>query len=43
VIIVKAATAISKTYYIEKYKDGDFAAPDRWSSTNGVKPDASPP
>lgn len=42
VIIVKSATAISKTFYIEKYKEGDFAQPDCWS-TNGVKPDAAAP
>ena len=42
VVIIKSATAISKTFYLEKYKDGDFAAPDCWS-TNGVKPDIAAP
>jgi hypothetical protein len=42
VVIVKAATPISKTYYIEKFKEGDFAAPDCWS-TNGIKPDPAAP
>jgi hypothetical protein len=42
VIIVKSATAISKAYYIEKYKEGDFHQPDCWS-TNGQKPDPAAP
>ena len=42
VVIVKAAMPISKTYYIEKFKEGDFAAPDCWS-TNGLKPDIAAP
>lgn len=42
VVIIKSAMAISKTFYIEKYKEGDFAAPDCWS-TNGVKPDIAAP
>jgi len=42
VVIIKSAMAISKTFYLEKYKEGDFAAPDCWS-TNGVKPDIAAP
>ena len=42
VVIVKSAMPISKTYYIEKFKEGDFAAPDCWS-TNGLKPDIAAP
>ena len=42
VIIVKAATAISKAYYIEKYKEGDFNQPDCFS-TNGIAPDPASP
>jgi len=42
IIILKAATAISKSYYIEKYKEGDFNQPDCWS-TNGVAPDPAAP
>lgn len=42
IIIIKSATAISKTFYIEKYKEGDFAQPDCWS-TNGIRPDPAAP
>ena len=42
VIILKAATAISKSYYIEKYKEGDFNQPDCFS-TNGQVPDPASP
>jgi hypothetical protein len=38
VVIVKSALAISKAFYIEKFKEGSFAAPDCWS-TNGQVPD----
>lgn len=41
-VIIKAATAISKSYYIEKYKEGDFNQPDCWS-TNGQTPDPAAP
>lgn len=40
VVIVKAATPISKIYYKSGYVDGSNAAPDCWSA-NGVTPDAS--
>jgi hypothetical protein len=40
VVIVKAATAISKIYYKSGYVDGSNAAPDCWSA-NGLTPDAS--
>jgi len=40
VVIVKAASAISKIYYAGGYQDGSNAPPDCWS-TNGVTPDAS--
>lgn len=42
VVIVKSATAISKSFYIEKYKEGDFNQPDCWS-TNGQVPDMAAP
>src|ERR1044072_848740 len=42
VVILKSATAISKSFYIEKYKEGDFTQPDCWS-TNGVAPDPAAP
>lgn len=42
VVIVKSASAISKTYYIEKFKDDSFKQPDCWS-TNGLKPDPAAP
>jgi len=42
VIIVKSATAISKTFYLDKYKEGDFRQPDCWS-TNGIRPDPAAP
>lgn len=38
VVILKSATAISKAFYLEKYKEGDFNQPDCWS-TNGQMPD----
>lgn len=41
-VILKAAAAISKSFYIEKYKEGDFNQPDCWS-TNGVTPDIGAP
>lgn len=40
VVIVKAASAISKIFYANGYQDGSNAAPDCWS-TNGVTPDAA--
>jgi len=40
VVIVKAASAISKIYYENGYVDGANQAPDCWSA-NGVTPDAS--
>lgn len=40
VVLVDAASAISKIYYKEGYVDGSNAAPDCWSA-NGVTPDAS--
>jgi hypothetical protein len=40
VVLVKAASAISKIYYADGYQDGANAAPDCWSS-DGIKPDAS--
>lgn len=40
VVIVKAATAISKIFYANGYQDGSNQAPDCWSS-DGIKPDAS--
>lgn len=40
VVIVKAATAISKIFYAGGYQDGSNSPPDCWS-TNGVTPDAS--
>lgn len=40
VVIVKAASAISKIFYANGYQDGANAAPDCWSA-DGVKPDAS--
>lgn len=42
VVIVKSATAISKTYYIDKYKEGDYRQPDCWA-TNGQVPDPAAP
>jgi len=42
VVLLKSATAISKAYYIEKYKEGDFKQPDCWS-TNGQVPDPAAP
>lgn len=42
IIIVKSATAISKTFYIDKYKEGDYRQPDCWS-TNGQVPDPAAP
>jgi hypothetical protein len=42
IVILKSATAISKAYYIEKYKEGDFNQPDCWS-TNGQVPDPAAP
>lgn len=43
VIIIKAAMAISKTYYIGKFKEGEaYSRPDCWS-TNGQVPDAAAP
>ena len=42
VIVIKSATAISKSFYIEKYKEGDFNQPDCWS-TNGIRPDPASP
>ena len=40
VVIVKAASPISKIFYANGYQDGSNAAPDCWS-TNGVTPDAA--
>lgn len=40
VVIVKAATAISKIFYAGGYQDGSNSPPDCWS-TNGVTPDAA--
>lgn len=40
VVLVKAASAISKIFYASGYVDGSNAAPDCWSA-DGVKPDAS--
>lgn len=40
VVIVKAASAISKIFYANGYQDGSNAAPDCWS-TNGMTPDAA--
>lgn len=40
VVIVKAASAISKIFYAGGYQDGSNSPPDCWS-TNGVTPDAS--
>lgn len=40
VVIVKAASAISKIFYANGYQDGANAAPDCWSA-DGLKPDAS--
>lgn len=40
VVILKAASPISKIYYAGGYQDGSNAPPDCWS-TNGVTPDAS--
>ena len=42
IVILKSATAISKSFYIEKYKEGDFNQPDCWS-TNGQVPDPAAP
>ena len=42
IVILKSASAISKSYYIEKYKEGDFKQPDCWS-TNGQVPDPAAP
>ncbi len=42
IVIVKAATAISKAFYLDKYKEGDFKQPDCWS-TNGQVPDPAAP
>lgn len=42
IVIVKSAMAISKTYYIGKFKEGDYARPDCWS-TNGQVPDPAAP
>lgn len=38
VVIVKSASAISKAFYIDKYREGSFQPPDCWS-TNGQVPD----
>ena len=40
VVILKAASAISKIFYANGYQDGANAAPDCWSA-DGLKPDAS--
>jgi hypothetical protein len=40
VVIVKAASAISKIFYANGYQDGSSAPPDCWS-TNGLTPDAA--
>lgn len=40
VVIVKAASAISKIFYAGGYQDGSNSPPDCWS-TNGVTPDAA--
>ncbi len=40
VVIVKAASAISKIFYANGYQDGSNAPPDCWS-TNGMTPDAA--
>lgn len=40
VVIVKAASAISKIFYANGFVDGSSAAPDCWS-TNGITPDAA--
>lgn len=40
VVIVKAASAISKIFYAGGYQDGSNAPPDCWS-TNGLTPDAA--
>lgn len=40
VVVVKAASAISKIFYAGGYQDGSNSPPDCWS-TNGVTPDAS--
>lgn len=42
VVIVRAATAISKTYYKDAFVDGSVAPPDCWS-VNGVTPDLAAP
>lgn len=42
VIILKSATAISKTFYIDAYQEGDYRPPDCFS-TNGLKPDPASP
>jgi hypothetical protein len=42
IVILKSATAISKAYYIEKYQENDYKAPDCWS-TNGQVPDPASP
>lgn len=41
-VLVKSATAISKTFYMDKYKENDFKQPDCWS-TNGIAPDMAAP
>jgi hypothetical protein len=40
VVIIKAATPISKIFYAGGYQDGSNSPPDCWS-TNGVTPDAA--
>lgn len=40
VVIVKAASAISKIFYAGGYQDGSNSPPDCWS-TNGITPDAA--
>jgi len=42
VVVLKSAAAISKAYYIEKYQENDYKAPDCWS-TNGQVPDPASP
>lgn len=42
IVVLKSAAAISKAYYIEKYQENDFKAPDCWS-TNGQVPDPASP
>lgn len=42
IVVLKSAVAIGKSYYIEKYQEGDFKQPDCWS-TNGQVPDPAAP